>query len=36
MVIKEKERQGVNRIYLSQDMDHWRTFVNTVINSRVP
>jgi hypothetical protein len=27
---------GVDWVYLAQDMDQWRAIVNTVINLRVP
>jgi hypothetical protein len=27
---------GVDRIHLVQDRDHWRAFVNTVMNVQVP
>jgi hypothetical protein len=28
--------KGVDWIYLAQDMDRWRDFVDTVMNLRVP
>lgn len=32
MSIKEIRLEGVNWIYLAQDMDHWQTLVNTVMD----
>jgi hypothetical protein len=28
--------EGADWIHLAQDKDHWRVFVNTVMNLRVP
>jgi hypothetical protein len=36
MGLGEIKWDGVNWIDLAQDRDQWRTFVNTVMNIRVP
>jgi hypothetical protein len=36
MDLKEKGIDGVNWIRLAQDSVHWRAFLNTVMNLRVP
>jgi hypothetical protein len=36
MDIKERGWEGADWINLAQDMEHWRAFVNTVMNLRVP
>jgi hypothetical protein len=34
--LKEIEWDGMDWIYLAQDRDQWRAFVNMVMNLRVP
>jgi hypothetical protein len=34
-ILKEQDTEGVDLTHLAQDGDHWRAFVNTVMNSRV-
>jgi hypothetical protein len=36
MGLREIGGDGVDWIDLAQDRDHWRAFVNTVLNLRVP
>jgi hypothetical protein len=36
MDLRETEWSDMDWIYLAQDKDHWRAFVNTVMNLRVP
>jgi hypothetical protein len=36
MDVQEMGYEGVDRIYLTQDIDQWRALVNTVIYLRVP
>jgi hypothetical protein len=36
MDLKEIEWDGIDWIDLTQDRDHWRALVNTVMNLRIP
>jgi hypothetical protein len=36
MDLREIEWDDIDWIYLAQDRDQWRSFVNTVLNLRVP
>jgi hypothetical protein len=36
MDLREMEWGGMNWINMTQDRDHWRALVNTVMNLRVP
>jgi hypothetical protein len=36
MNLREIGLEDVDSIHLAQDRDQWRTFVNTVMNIRVP
>jgi hypothetical protein len=36
MDLREIGWDGVDRIYLDQNMDHWRALVNMVMNFQVP
>jgi hypothetical protein len=35
-ILREIEWNGMDWINLVQDRDHWRAFVNTIMNLRVP
>jgi hypothetical protein len=35
MVLREREWDGMDWIYLDQDRDQWRTLVNTIINLKL-
>jgi hypothetical protein len=32
----EKQGKGVDWVYMAQDKDQWQTFVNKIMNFRVP